>query len=99
MTRYAMILTILLTASPALAQGVPAISSEDTLRWENLALKMQLHQERVQTIQKDVQAVQAGLEQERKALEDHFQATYKVPLSTLQRRDGKWSVIPPTEKK
>lgn len=91
------LLTVLILLVASLgwaAEKTLTLSAEDILRWENLALKIQLHESRVQTIQRDVQDAAGKLAAERESFATHFQKVYGVPLERVERAGDLWTVKP-----
>ena len=83
---------LILAASLATAQD---ISREDSLALENLALKIKLHEARVQALQREVQQAAKLLEYERGILEKAIQEKYGVSLGQIERQGDKWVVKAP----
>ena len=89
----------------AFAVGIAAaqelnVSKEDALIFENLSLKVKLHEANVDRLQRDIQQVSQDLQRQRDEFSAHFTATYGVPIERVRRQDGKWIVTPsPTGEK
>ena len=92
--RWLLPVVLLLTVVTSEATETLTVSAEDTLRWENLALKIQLHESRVQAIQRDVQEAAGRLAADRESFATHFQKVYGVPVERVERKGDLWTVKP-----
>ena len=90
--RVLLVLATLITAvALATAQDV---AREDGLALENLALKITLHETRVQGLQRDIQQAAQALQRERGILEKVIQDKYGVSLDRIERQGDVWVVKP-----